>query len=135
MANPLVELCRVWFAITLIVTVLLLGLVTRVVALLKACGLISELSSQDYSVSAAAMLFRGFLLFNPQIRIEKYDMDWDKLTDSMPGMVLMNHASFFDFFLFTSMLPPSVICKAHVRTVMSASLTKIPGMRRTASSS
>ena len=41
-------------------------------------------------------------------------------------MILMNHASFFDFFLFTAMLPPSVICKAHVRTVMSASLTKIP---------
>ena len=41
-------------------------------------------------------------------------------------MVLMNHASYFDFFLFTSILPFKVILSGHVRTVMSASLTKLP---------
>jgi hypothetical protein len=126
MATFLAEVCRVWFAITLTVTVLLLGVTTRVAALFKASGLISELSHQDFSVSAAAVLFRCLLLSNPQIRIKEYDTDWDALTASAPAMVLINHASFFDFFLFTATLPPSVIRKSHVRTVVSASLGKLP---------
>ena len=41
-------------------------------------------------------------------------------------MILMNHSSYFDFFLFTAMLPPFVIRRAHVRTVISAALTRLP---------
>ena len=77
-------------------------------------------------VRIAALAFRSFLLCNPQIRVKQFDMDWDALLASAPAMVLMNHASYFDFFLFTSILPFRVILNGHVRTVMSASLTKLP---------
>ena len=125
--NPLHELCRVWFAITLIITLLLIGLVTHIITPLSSMlGIISELKSQDACVASAVVLFRLFLLFNPQIRIKTHDMAWQELFADAPAMVLMNHASFFDFFLFTAMMPPSFATKGHVRTVMSASLTKIP---------
>jgi hypothetical protein len=124
--NPLHEACRVWFALTLVALLLCIGVMTRVIILLQLVGLISEIRSQDLCVASAAVMFRALLLCNPQIRVKQFDMDWDQLRSSAPCMVLMNHASFFDFFLFTSMLPPSVVMSTHVRTVMSASLTKIP---------
>lgn len=126
MMNPLHEFCRGWFAFTLIVMLLYVGVMTRVVTLIHSVGLISELRSQDLCVASATVMFRLLLLCNPQIRIIQYDMDWDGLSSSAPAMVLMNHASFFDFFLFTAMMPPSFVTAGHVRTVMSAALTKIP---------
>ena len=124
--NPLAELCRVWFALTLVLMLIVVGILTHTADLVYNLGLIAELTRQDFAVCTAAIFFRGFLLANPQIRIKQFDMDWAGLAASCPAMVLMNHASFFDFFLFTAMLPVSVCRTGHVRTVMSASLTKIP---------
>ena len=45
-------------------------------------------------------------------------------------MILMNHTSFFDFFLFTALLPPRFVRRAHVRTVMSASIAQLPFLGR-----
>jgi len=126
MPTILAEACRVWFSITLVTTVLVLGATTRIANLLESCGVLSQITREDFCVCAAHTLFRGMLLFNPQIRIKQFDMDWEKLCSGGASMVLMNHTSFFDFFLFTAMLPLSVIRKTHVRTVMSASLGKLP---------
>ena len=62
---PLRLLCRVWFGATLAVACLLLGAATRVLHLLP----ISLESSEDLSVSTAAVLFRLMLRVNPQIRV------------------------------------------------------------------
>ena len=121
MSNPLHELCRVWFGLTLTVTMLVIGVLTHTATLLSAAGLLRELTRQDVCVCCAALAFKGLLLCNPQIRVKTHDMDWTALLASAPAMVLMNHASYFDFFLFTSMLPVRVIMRGHVRTVMSAS--------------
>ena len=127
--NPLYTLCQVWFASTLIVMFIIVGIMTHTAALLNKIGVISELTRQDICVCIAAISFRSFLFCNPQVRIKTHDMTpahWDKLLDGTPSMVLMNHSSYFDFFLFTAMLPLSICMKGHVRTVMSAALTKIP---------
>ena len=62
---PLRLLCRVWFGATLAVACLLLGVATRILHLLP----ISLESSEDLSVSTAAVLFRLMLRVNPQIRV------------------------------------------------------------------
>ena len=127
--NPLYTLCQIWFGSTVMVMFIFVGIMTHTAALLSTMGLISELTRQDICVCIAAISFRTFLYCNPQIRIKTHDMkaaDWDKLIEGTPSMVLMNHSSYFDFFLFTAMLPLKVIMKGHVRTVMSAALTKIP---------
>lgn len=124
--NPLTEICRVWFGVTLVATMLTISVLTNSAWLLSTAGILAERTRQDVCVCIAALAFRSFLLCNPQIRVKQFDMDWDALLASAPAMVLMNHASYFDFFLFTSILPFRVILNGHVRTVMSASLTKLP---------
>ena len=124
--QPLAEACRVWFAFTLISAVLVLGLLTRVITLLGSTGLMSRINREDACICAAVLCFRTMLLFNPQIRVKQMDNDWTALLATAPAMVLMNHSSFFDFFLFTSLCPFSLIRQGHMRTVMSASLTKLP---------
>jgi len=126
MRSAISEACRLWFGITMTSTLLLLGIIMNIVSLFETCGLLSQLRRHDLAVSIAAVVFRGFLLINPQIRIKQFDVDWDQLAASAPAMILMNHSSYFDFFLFTAMLPPFVIRRAHVRTVISAALTRLP---------
>lgn len=72
------------------------------------------------------------LRVNPQIRVinTAREADWDRLAACSPAMILMNHTSFFDFFLFTALLPPRFVRRAHVRTVMSASIAQLPFLGR-----
>merc|ERR1719162_339149 len=69
--------------------------------------------------------FRFLLLVNPQIRVT-HSGDWDGLSEEGAKLILMNHTSFMDFFLFTAALPLRLVVSSHVRTVISSSLTKIP---------
>jgi 1-acyl-sn-glycerol-3-phosphate acyltransferase len=41
-------------------------------------------------------------------------------------LLLMNHTSFFDFFVFTSRIPMRLMMKGHVRTMINAKLMKWP---------
>jgi len=68
---------------------------------------------------------RFALLLNPQIKVT-VDGDWEALMQDKPALIIMNHSSFFDFFVVSSVLPLKFILMSHPRTVMSSSLAKIP---------
>ena len=119
------ELCRAWFAGTLLVTLLVLILGTHCVSLIFRLGLIGRTAKEDLCVCIAILSFKLMLLVNPQIRVHR-EGDWNSLPVGSAAMILMNHASFFDFFLFTSSLPLRLVRQGHCRTVVSVGLTKIP---------
>ena len=125
MGLELRDIFRVWFALTLVVTFLAIGLLTHIGAGLHCVGLLAERSHHTFSVLCSCLGFRFLLLVNPQIRVTHVG-DWDGLTEQGAKMILMNHTSFMDFFLFTAALPLRLVKSSHVRTVISSSLTKIP---------
>jgi len=124
--SPLANLCRVWFALTALILLLVLSILTHTARLLQYIGLLSEIVREDVAVCCAALIFRFLFFVNPQNRVVKHDMKWKELAADTPALILMNHSSYFDFFFFTSVIPLSVIRSTHVRTVMSASIAKIP---------
>ena len=119
------DIFRLWFALTLVVTFLTIGLFTHIGAALHCVGLLAERPFHTFSVLCSCVGFRFLLLINPQIRVTHVG-DWDGLTEQGAKMILMNHTSFMDFFLFTAALPLRLVRSSHVRTVISSSLTKIP---------
>ena len=119
------DIFRLWFALTLVVTFLTIGLFTHIGAGLHCVGLLAERPFHTFSVLCSCVGFRFLLLINPQIRVTHVG-DWDGLTEQGAKMILMNHTSFMDFFLFTAALPLRLVKSSHVRTVISSSLTKIP---------
>ena len=125
MGLELRDIFRLWFALTLVVTFLTIGLFTHIGAALHCVGLLAERPFHTFSVLCSCIGFRFLLLINPQIRVTHVG-DWDGLTEQGAKMILMNHTSFMDFFLFTAALPLRLVRSSHVRTVISSSLTKIP---------
>jgi len=87
-------------------------------------------TSQSACICAGVLVFRVIVLLNPQIRIELDASmeEFTKLPERGPLLILFNHTSFFDFFLFSSILPLSVIMQRRVRTMMAESLFRIPLM-------
>lgn len=121
----LAEACRAWFALGLVVTVLYVGLVSRVLSLVHMSGVLPTRTFNDLTVLASVLAFRTLLLCNPQIRIT-VEGDWAALSAEGAALLLMNHSSFFDFFLFTSSMPVRYVLSSHLRTVISAGLSKLP---------
>ena len=96
------ECCRVWFGITLMLTLLPYTLFTRIVWLLGCMRCMSQRTTEDVNVCGGVLTFRLLVLLNPQIRLKKVGgkLDWSPSKQGPPAMYLMNHTSFFDFFLF-----------------------------------
>ena len=122
------ECCRVWFALTLILTLLPYALYTRMIWLLLFCRCIDKRRATDVNVCAGILTFRLIILLNPQIRMVLVGgkLDWEPSKQGPPAMYLMNHKSFFDFFVFTSLVPLSVIFRNHTRTLMAIKLFQMP---------
>jgi 1-acyl-sn-glycerol-3-phosphate acyltransferase len=122
------ECCRVWFGITLMLTLLPYTLFTRIVWLLGCMHCMSQRTTEDVNVCGGVLTFRLLVMLNPQIRLKKVGgkLDWSPSKQGPPAMYLMNHTSFFDFFLFTSLMPLDCVMTNHIRTIMANGLFNVP---------
>ena len=126
---PRATLWRCWFGATLFAAIVPLVTLSHMLRPLVAVGLFSEQASNDLTIIAGSKIFGLFLLANPQVKIVRRSMVWPYST--RPALLLMNHTSFLDLFLFTSLLPARTVLGQHVRCMVSHHLFKIPGFGRT----
>jgi len=124
------ELWRAWFNLTLIIFSVLFVAATSVISLLLRLGVLDKPTANSAVISSASLSYRGMFFCNPQIRLvyPSGPINWEsQLATDAPGlMILMNHTSFLDVFMFTSICSPTMITKYSLRTMMAAGLFKIP---------
>jgi len=121
-------LIRAYFAATLVVSIALVSLVSRIIKLLF---FVSEETRGAWAARAAGLGFKLIMVLNPQIRVEYADHQagrppWHELfadKNSRP-LVLINHTSTFDALFYSATLPLSVI--GRLKTLAKAGLFKVP---------
>ena len=126
-------LLRAYFALTLVTSVGVASIVTRILYLIPGLSLERR---KSLSAQAAGLSFRLVLAMNPQITVEYISSTgngtqpdkapWDELfaDEHSRPLVLINHTSTFDSLFYSAMVPLSIIGK--LKTLAKSGLWKVP---------
>jgi len=117
---------RVWFALTVLVAIIIMWLQGQLVYRLSSAPLLDK---QRRCKSFVRLAFRGILLFNPWIRISYDDAQWQPFRDAKAAsgrgsVVIINHTSFMDAIIYTAMCPADVL--PHCCTLAKKELFHLP---------
>ena len=117
------KVMRGWFALVLIVNLMLTGFFTFLADSLKYVGA-SRKTTQMLSTYVCVVTFRSIVYLNPQIQIyiDESAQKWADIPG--PSAIVLNHCSFWDAFLFVGTAPVNYIWNC--KTLMKSSLRKIP---------
>ncbi len=121
-------LSRTWFNLTLFVVLILWLVGSYLSRFIYKLGVFRLRFSEDASIAVGSLCAKLFFRLNPQVRTVHVGggPNWSLEAYTQPRMLMMNHSSFLDFFLFSSLMNPIMAFAMHPRCIIAEKLTRLP---------